>query len=88
MKAKKAAEAKRLEDIPNIGKSIANDLRGIGIKTPTQLKGNDGLELYHKLNKTTGVRYDPCVANKKRTSLNPTKTEDQLLRIFRNEYTN
>jgi hypothetical protein len=63
MKAKKAAEAKRLEDIPNIGKSIANDLRGIGINMPMQLKGNDGLELYHKLNKTTGVPYDPCVAD-------------------------
>ncbi len=63
MKAKKAADAKRLEDIPNVGMSTVKDLRGIGIDTPMQLKGNDGIELYHKLNKITGIRHDPCVAD-------------------------
>ena len=29
MKAKKASQASDLEDVPNIGKSIANDLRKI-----------------------------------------------------------
>ena len=63
MKAKKATEATTLEQIPNIGKSIANDLRSIGIIRPDQLKGNDGIKLYLKLNKTTGVWHDPCVAD-------------------------
>lgn len=63
MKAKKAQEAIELEDIPNIGKSIANDLRGIGIHKPSQLIGKDGLELYMKLNRVTGIRHDPCVAD-------------------------
>jgi hypothetical protein len=63
MKAKKASEAKSLEEIPNIGKSIANDLRDIGITRPDQLKSKDGLKLYDKLNKTTGIRHDPCVAD-------------------------
>lgn len=63
MKAKKASEASRLEDIPNVGKSIANDLRQIGIRTPQQLQGQNGLDLYHKLNQTTGVHNDPCVAD-------------------------
>lgn len=63
MKAKKSAEAGTLEQIPNIGKAIADDLRGIGITRPEQLKGKDGLKLYHKLNKVTGVRHDPCVAD-------------------------
>jgi hypothetical protein len=52
-----------LEDIPNIGPSIANKLRGIGILKPSQLKGKDGIKLYLKLNKATGIRHDPCVAD-------------------------
>ncbi len=56
-------EALRLENIPNIGASMANDLRGIGVETPEQLKDRDGLELYLKLNAVTGVRHDPCVAD-------------------------
>lgn len=63
MKAKKYSEAKTLEQIPNIGKAVAQDLRGLGITKPSQLKGKDGLALYHKLNKTTGVRHDPCMAD-------------------------
>lgn len=63
MKAKKANEAIRLEQIPNIGKAVAQDLRQMGITKPEQLKGQDGLKLYHRLNKLTGVRYDPCMAD-------------------------
>jgi hypothetical protein len=63
MKAKKASEATRLEHIPNVDKAVAQDLRNIGITKPEQLQGKDGIELYHKLNKTTGVRHDPCMAD-------------------------
>lgn len=63
MKAAKASEAKTLEQIPNIGKAVASDLRSIGITKPEQLKGKDGLALYHKLNQVTGVRHDPCMAD-------------------------
>lgn len=62
-KATRAADAVRLEQIPNIGPSVAADLRGIGITTPAQLKGKDGLALYRTLNKVSGVRHDPCVAD-------------------------
>ncbi len=62
-KAKRASEAAILEQIPNVGKAVAQDLRNIGITRPDQLKGKDGLKLYHKLNKTTGVRHDPCMAD-------------------------
>ena len=41
MKARHAAEAATLEDIPNIGPSIAGDLRGIGIATPQALVRQD-----------------------------------------------
>lgn len=63
MKAKKSSEAATLEQIPNIGKAVAGDLRDIGITRPEQLKGKDGIALYHKLNKATGVRHDPCMAD-------------------------
>lgn len=62
-KANKATEAAILEQIPNVGKSVAQDLRKIGIARPDQLKGKDGLKLYRKLNKITGVRHDPCMAD-------------------------
>jgi len=51
----------RLEDLPNIGKAIAADLRAIGVRTPTQLAGKDPYALYAKLNRVTGTRHDPCV---------------------------
>lgn len=63
MKAKTREKATRLEEIPNIGASIAKNLREIGVGTPEQLKDEDGVELYLKLNALTGVRHDPCVAD-------------------------
>ena len=62
-KASKASEAIQLEQIPNIGKSLADDLRKIGITKPAQLKRKNGISLYHKLNLMTGERHDPCVAD-------------------------
>lgn len=47
-KTKRASEAAILEQIPNVGKAVAQDLRNIGITRPDQLKGKDGLKLYHK----------------------------------------
>ena len=51
----------RLEDLPNIGKEIAEDLRAIGIKTPQSLKGKDPLMLYKKICAYQGQRIDPCL---------------------------
>jgi hypothetical protein len=50
-----------LEDLPNVGKAIAGDLRAIGIRKPAQLKGRDPYALYASLNRVTGMRHDPCV---------------------------
>jgi hypothetical protein len=63
MKAKNFKLAQGLEEIPNVGKAIAEDLRLLGIKSPRQLIGKDGIKLYHKLNRITGVRHDPCMAD-------------------------
>lgn len=51
----------RLEDIPNIGKSIASDLRTIGILHPHQLAKHDPLASYLALADRMGHRHDPCV---------------------------
>ena len=61
MKANTAAQARRLEDIPNIGKSIAGDLRNIGITEPSQLVGRDPYEIYEQSNAFAGLRQDPCL---------------------------
>ncbi len=62
-KVKKSSLAEELEQIPNIGKACAQDLRLIGITKPEQLKGKDGMKLYDKLCRVTGVRHDPCMAD-------------------------
>lgn len=61
-KAPRPREAcERLEDLPNVGPSIAGDLRGIGVSQPSDLAGRDPYALYDALCAATGVRHDPCV---------------------------
>ena len=56
-----AADVRSLEDIPNVGKAIAADLREVGIEAPSQLAGCDPYELYDRLCAQTGIRQDPCL---------------------------
>jgi DNA transformation protein len=58
---RKQHNASKLEEIPNIGKSIASDLRSLGILTPQQLATRDPLEVYFALSDSMGHRHDPCV---------------------------
>jgi Pathogenicity locus len=60
-KARHAAECETLEQLPNIGPSLAASLRQIGIRTPRELVGRDAFVLYQKLAAATGTRQDPCV---------------------------
>ena len=60
-KAASAAECHALEQLPNIGPSLAADLRLIGIEHPAELRGKDAFVLYQKLCAATGQRQDPCV---------------------------
>lgn len=50
-----------LEEIPNVGPSIATDLRLIGFKSPADLPGNDPYVMYDDLCRKSGKRHDPCV---------------------------
>jgi DNA transformation protein len=61
MKAATPSQAQTLEQVPNIGKAIADDLRTIGIAEPQALCGQDPYALYEHLNQATGQRQDPCV---------------------------
>jgi Pathogenicity locus len=60
-KAACAAECQQLEQLPNIGPSIAADLRSLGVTTPQSLAGRDAFVLYQQLCHNTGKRHDPCV---------------------------
>lgn len=60
-KAANAKSAAILEAIPNVGVSIAEDLRSLGIKRPRQLVGRNPYRLYETLCDLTRTRQDPCV---------------------------
>jgi len=47
--------------IPGVGKSIANDLRDIGIYSVDDLKGKDAEQLYQTSNKYVGKVQDKCL---------------------------
>lgn len=51
----------QLEDLPNIGKAIAADLRRIGIIRPDQLARREPIAIFRELSEVMGHRHDPCV---------------------------
>ena len=61
MKAATIEQAVRLEDIPNIGKQIAVDLRTLGFEQPSDLRAQDPYEMYDRICAVTGIRQDPCL---------------------------
>ena len=61
LKAHAISDCDELEQIPNIGRAVAEDLRLIGIRKPRDLSGRDPFALYDTLCRKTGVRHDPCV---------------------------
>jgi len=50
-----------LQQIPNVGPSIAANLGRIGITVPQDLLGQDPYVLYDDLCRATQTRHDPCV---------------------------
>ena len=61
LKARSAAECEALEQLPNIGPSLAADLRLLGVLHPRELASKDAFVLYQGLCARTGRRQDPCV---------------------------
>lgn len=60
-KARHAGECEVLEQLPNIGPSLAADLRLLGVNRPGELAARDAYQLYQSLCAITGKRQDPCV---------------------------
>ncbi len=50
-----------LRSIPGIGKSIAQDLRNIGINSVSDLDGRDPERLYAEMCEMQGVQIDRCM---------------------------
>jgi hypothetical protein len=61
MAKKTFKNVKELGDLPNIGKSIAKDLKLLGIHKPEDFRGKNAFALYNTLCSLTGKRQDPCV---------------------------
>lgn len=51
----------KLTDLPNVGKSMAEDFRQLGIHNPGQIAGKCPFEMYEMLCEKTASRHDPCV---------------------------
>ena len=60
-KRNQPTQLEQLEDLPNIGKSIAADLRRIGILRPDQLAKHEPIAVFRELSKVMGHRHDPCI---------------------------
>ena len=60
-KAASAQTCQTLEQLPNIGPSLAADLRRIGVHMPGDLVAKDAFALYQQLCTVSGQRQDPCV---------------------------
>lgn len=60
-KARQAADCEQLEQLPNVGPSLAADLRLLGVQHPSELATRDPFVLYQSLCAVTGRRQDPCV---------------------------
>jgi len=57
----KEATLKQLQVIPGIGKACALDLWNIGIRSVSDLAGQNPAVLYERLNTWSGVTHDICM---------------------------
>ena len=61
MKTIRRKDVTSLQQIPNVGPSISEDLHLIGIRSPHELIGQDPYAMYEELCSRSGTRHDPCV---------------------------
>ena len=60
-KTKNARAKDPLQAIPGVGPSIAADLRALGMRDPTGLRGRDPEQLYARSNRLRGMTQDRCL---------------------------
>jgi len=71
-----------LEQVPGVGKSIAHDLRQIGITSVDDLKGKDPEELYEKLCSFKASPVDRCMLYVLRSAVYYASTSDPDPRLL------
>ncbi len=59
--SRQGPELARLEDVPNVGPTVAAGLRRLGIASPGDLLGRDPYAMYDELCRITGSHHDPCL---------------------------
>ena len=59
--ARRERVLRSLQDLPNVGSSIAIDLWDLGIRAPEDLKGKDPEKMYEDLCDQRGVHIDRCM---------------------------
>lgn len=59
MKARHFEDCFMLEQIPNVGPSVAADLRALGVQRPKDLQRHDPYALYKRLCRQAGRPQDP-----------------------------
>ncbi|MBW4623560.1 MAG: helix-hairpin-helix domain-containing protein [Cyanosarcina radialis HA8281-LM2] len=74
MKTKRSCE---LQQIPGVGKSIAQNLNDLGIHSIADLKGRDPEELYQKLCHQQGKPVDRCMLYVFRCAIYYASTEER-----------
>jgi hypothetical protein len=57
----KQKEMRQLRDLYSVGPATVRDLKLLGITRVKQLVGQDARELYDRLGRISGKRFDPCV---------------------------
>jgi hypothetical protein len=58
MKATRAADVQKFQDIPNVGSAMERDFKELGLRSPQELAGKDALKLYEKMCTLTNTRQD------------------------------
>ncbi len=61
MSTQPSQELKELMTIPGVGRSIAGNLRDIGIKRVADLRGKDPEKLFERSNRHAGTVQDRCL---------------------------
>ncbi len=61
MRLKTPKSSDDLQTIPGVGPRIAEDLRELGVRRVSDLRGRDPERLYRRINALKGERQDPCL---------------------------
>ncbi len=77
MDIEKQKAMQKLKEIPGVGQSLATDLWNIGIKSISDLKGQNAEHLFEKSNKYANVVQDRCVLYVFRCAVYYANTEEE-----------